>query len=97
MAVVQRIRCLSSGHRVVQAEGSSPGADTYQRFFLINDFYFSFVRDGPLFFIGEGGGVYLLHKKKLFASCSWLKKNCLLQGYELKNCLQTKGKLFGIH
>ena len=63
MAVAQRIRCLSSGHRVVQAEGSSPGADTYQRFFLINDFYFSFVRDGPLFFIGEGEGFTFFIKK----------------------------------
>ena len=28
---------------MVQAEGSSPGGDTYQTF-LSNDFYFSFVR-----------------------------------------------------
>ena len=30
--------------------------------------------------------------KKLFASCSWLKKNCLLQGYELKKIVcKAKG------
>ena len=33
MAVAQWVRCWSSDHRVVQAEGSSPGGDTYQTFF----------------------------------------------------------------
>ena len=31
------------------------------------------LRGGPLFFIGGGRG-YLFCKKKLFTSCSWLKK-----------------------
>ena len=31
------------------------------------------IRDGPLFFIG-GGGEGTFFVKKLFASCSWLKK-----------------------
>ena len=43
VAVVQLVRRWSSGHRLVQAEGSSPGGDMYQ-FFFSNDFYFSFVR-----------------------------------------------------
>ena len=33
MAVVQWVRRWSSDQRVVQAEGSSPGGDTYQTFF----------------------------------------------------------------
>ena len=33
MAVAQWVRRWSSDHRVVQAEGSSPGGDTYQTFF----------------------------------------------------------------
>ena len=33
MAVAQWIRRWSSDHRVVQAEGSSPGGDTYQTYF----------------------------------------------------------------
>ena len=33
MAVAQWVRRWSSGHRVVQTEGSSPGGDTYQTFF----------------------------------------------------------------
>ena len=33
MAVAQWVRSWNSGHRVVQAEGSSPGGDTYQTFF----------------------------------------------------------------
>ena len=43
MAVAQWVRRRSSDHRVVQAEGSSPGGDTYQAFFFSNDFYFSFM------------------------------------------------------
>ena len=31
--VAQWVRLCSSGHRVVQAEGSSPGGDTYQTLF----------------------------------------------------------------
>ena len=34
MAVAQWVRRWSSDHRVVQAEGSSPGGDTYQTFFF---------------------------------------------------------------
>ena len=33
MAVAQWVRRLSDDYRVVQAEGSSPGGDTYQTFF----------------------------------------------------------------
>ena len=33
MAVAQWVRRWNSDHRVVQAEGSSPGGDTYQTFF----------------------------------------------------------------
>ena len=33
MAVAQWVRRWSSDHRVVQAEDSSPGGDTYQTFF----------------------------------------------------------------
>ena len=33
MAVAQWVRHWSSDHRVVQAEDSSPGGDTYQTFF----------------------------------------------------------------
>ena len=33
MAVAQWVRRWSSGHRVVQVEGSSPGGDVYQTFF----------------------------------------------------------------
>ena len=33
MAVAQWVRRCNSDHRVVQAEGSSPGRDTYQTFF----------------------------------------------------------------
>ena len=33
MAVAQWVRRWSSDHRVVQAEGSSPGGDTYQTLF----------------------------------------------------------------
>ena len=28
----------------MEAEGSSPGGDTYTNFFCSNDFYFSFIR-----------------------------------------------------
>ena len=37
-----------------------------------SDYQFYGIRDGPLFFIGGGGGYFFV--KKLFASCSWLKK-----------------------
>ena len=33
MAVAQWVKRWSSDHRVVQAEGSSPGGDTFQTFF----------------------------------------------------------------
>ena len=39
-------------------------------------------------------GGYLFRKKKLFASCSWLKKNCLLQGYELKKLSAKQREIF---
>ena len=45
VAVAQWFRRWSSGHRVVQAEGSRPGGDIYHIFFS-NDFYFSFIT-GP--------------------------------------------------
>ena len=48
-----------------------PGWRHLLKIFFINDFYFSFVRDRPLFFYWRGG--YLFHKK-LFASYSWLIK-----------------------
>ena len=32
--------------------------------------------------------------KKLFTSCSWLKKNCLLQGYELKKLSAKQREIF---
>ena len=35
MAVAQWVRRWSSDHRVVQAEGSNPGGDTYQTFFSV--------------------------------------------------------------
>ena len=41
MAVAQWVRHSSSDHRVVQAEGSSPGGDTYRTFFFSNDFFIS--------------------------------------------------------
>ena len=47
VAVPQWVRRWSSGHRVVQAEGSSPAGDIYQ-FFFSNDFYFSFYRPNEL-------------------------------------------------
>ena len=47
VAVVQWVRRWTSGHRVVQAEGSSQGGDIYE-FFFSNDFYFSFVRPNGL-------------------------------------------------
>ena len=47
VAVAQWVRRWSSGHRVVQVEGSSPGGDVYEYFFS-NDFYFSFVRPNGL-------------------------------------------------
>ena len=47
VAVGQWVRRQSSDRRVVQAEGSSPGGDTYQTVFS-NDFYFSFVRPNRL-------------------------------------------------
>ena len=40
VAVAQWARRWSTGHRVVQAEGSSPGGGIY--LFFSNDFYFSF-------------------------------------------------------
>ena len=43
MAGAQSVGRRSSGHRVMQAEGSSPGGDTYRTLFFSNDFYFSFV------------------------------------------------------
>ena len=43
VAVAQWVKRWSSGHRVVQAEGSSPDGE-YTNFFFSNDFYFSFVR-----------------------------------------------------
>ena len=39
MAVAQWIRRWSSNHRVMQAEGSSPGGDTYQTFFSAMIFF----------------------------------------------------------
>ena len=48
VAVAQRVRRWSYGHRVVQAEGSSPGGDTMPDFFFSNDFHFSFVRPNGL-------------------------------------------------
>ena len=47
MAVAQWVRRWISDHRLVQAEGSSLGGDTYQTFFN-NEFYFSFVRPNRL-------------------------------------------------
>ena len=47
VAVAQWVRCWSSGHRMVQAESSSPGGNVHQ-FFFNNDFYFSFVRPNGL-------------------------------------------------
>ena len=44
LAVAQWVRRWNSGHRVVQAEGSSLGGDIHQILFFSNDFYFSFVR-----------------------------------------------------
>ena len=41
-------KALEQYHRVVQAEGSIPGGDTYQTFFFSNDFYFNFVRPNRL-------------------------------------------------
>ena len=38
MAVAQWVRRWSSGHRVVQAEGSSPGEDIYQFLFSASIF-----------------------------------------------------------
>ena len=43
MAVAQWVRRWSSGHGVVQVEGSSPSGDIFTNF-LSNDFYFSFFR-----------------------------------------------------
>ena len=34
MVAGQWVRCWNSEHRVVQAEGLSPGGDTYQAFFF---------------------------------------------------------------
>ena len=39
MVVVEWVKHWSSEHRVVQAEGSSPGGYTYQAFFFSNDFF----------------------------------------------------------
>ena len=41
------VRRWSSGHRVVQAEGSSP-VGTLIKHFSSNDFYFSFVKPNGL-------------------------------------------------
>ena len=38
MTVAQWVKCWSGGHRVVQAEGSSPGGDIYQIFFSTMNF-----------------------------------------------------------
>ena len=55
------------------------------------------VRDGPLFFYRGGGGGVTFFVKKIVRKLQLAEKNCLLQGYELKkNCLQSKGKFFGI-
>ena len=43
------------------------------------------------FFIGGGVTFFI---KKLFTSCSWLKKNCLLQGYELKKLSARQREIF---
>ena len=43
MAVAQLVKRWTSGQRVMQAEGSSPGGDIYE-FLFSNDFYFSFGR-----------------------------------------------------
>ena len=48
MAVAQWVRLWSSEHRVVQAEGSSPGGDTYQAFF--SAMIFISVLSGPMDF-----------------------------------------------
>ena len=49
VVVAQSVRPWSSGHRVVQTEGSIPGGDTYTKFFsACNDFYFSSVRANGL-------------------------------------------------
>ena len=47
MAVAQWVRLWTSGHRVIQVDGSNPGGDRYH-FFFSNDFYFSFVRPNGL-------------------------------------------------
>ena len=46
-AAAQWVRRWSGGHRVVQAEVSSPGGDIYQICFQ-QRFYFSFVRHNGL-------------------------------------------------
>ena len=52
------------------------------------------LRDGPLFLLGGGGGGGYLFHKKLFTSCSWLKTNCLLQGYEGKKLSAKEREIF---
>ena len=48
MVVAQWVKRSSSDHRVVQAEGSSPGGDTYQTFFPA--MIFISVLSGPIDF-----------------------------------------------
>ena len=47
VAVTKWVKRWSRGHRMVQAEGSSPSGDIYQ-FFIDNEFYFSVVRPDGL-------------------------------------------------
>ena len=70
VAIAQWVRRWSSSHRVVQAEGSSPGGEIYQIYFFSNDFYFSFVRpNGGLQLYCEVGQIVVANKTLIVLIC----------------------------
>ena len=63
----------------------SKSKGAYVKFLLV-------LNKGRAIIFLSGGGTFFV--KKLLASCSWLKKNCLLQGYEGKKLSAKQREVF---